>query len=234
MCIRDRAVQDGAELWPTYGWPSERLVLRIAGGDTALLSSMDGAEDDMEDAKSQVTELGIAASDVVVGLAASGATPWTCQWLSESRRSGALTISFANNNPSQLLQVAEHGIHLASGAEVLAGSTRMAAGTAQKIVLNLFSTALMVKLNRTYDNLMVDMAATNSKLDGRRLSMMQHICPQASSEDSRTALETADGNVKLAVLILKGLDRQAAEALLLKTAGSLRQALAYCDADNKL
>ena len=227
------AVQDGAELWPTYGWPWHRLVLRIAGGDTALLSSMDGAEDDVMDANRQVTELGIATTDVVVGLAASGATPWTCEWLGESRRLGALTIGFANNSPSELLQIAEHGIHLDSGAEVLAGSTRMAAGTAQKISLNLFSTSLMVKLNRTYGNLMVDMAATNSKLNGRRLSMIQHICPQATTENSQLALDTADGNVKLAVLILKGLDRHAAEALLLKTSGSLRQALEYCSADKK-
>jgi len=226
------AVQDGAELWPTYGWPHNRLVLRIAGGDAALLSSRDGAEDDVPGAKNQVAELAIAQSDVVVGLAASGATPWTCEWLRESRRLGALTIGFANNNPSELLQVAEHAIHLDSGAEVLAGSTRMAAGTAQKIALNLFSTALMVKLNRTYGNLMVDMAATNSKLDGRRLSMVRHICPHATTEDSRTALKAADGNVKRAVLVLKGLDSEAADALLLETGGSLREALVSCSAKN--
>lgn len=227
------AIQDGAELWPTYGWPAERLVLEIAGGPQALLSSMDGIEDDREDALSRLQATHLQSADVVVAVAASGRTPWTCCWLEHAGEQGALAIGIANNPDTPLLHLADHSLYLDSGAEVLAGSTRMAAGTAQKVILNLFSTALMVRLNRTYGNLMVDMAAVNSKLDDRRLSMLRAVVgdelEQEASSAERRFLQQAEGNVKLACLLARGLTVTEAEALLESVDGSLRSALKICN-----
>jgi N-acetylmuramic acid 6-phosphate etherase len=223
------AVQDGAELWPTYGWPHERLVLSIAGGNGALIESIEGVEDDPSDAQQQVLDYKVNEQDVVLGLAASGRSPWTCAWLSSSRTKGALTIGFSNNSDTPLLASADYPVFLNSGAEVLAGSTRMAAGTAQKIVLNLFSTLLMIRLNRTYGNLMVDMAARNEKLEGRRIRMMQTVLTDLNETDAKHALDVANGWVKLAVLIAKGADEISAKQLLAEHEGSLRQALASLD-----
>ena len=219
------AVQDGAELWPTYGWPAERLILQIAGGDGALLHSIEGVEDDPQDAQQQVKQFNVNQHDVVLGLAASGRSPWTCAWLDTARKQSALTIGFSNNADTPLLAAAEYPVLLDSGAEVLAGSTRMASGTAQKIVLNLFSTLLMIRLNRTHGNLMVDMAATNIKLEGRRIKMMQTILSELTETDARKALDAANGWVKLAVLVAKGLKPDDAEQLLVEHSGSLRHSL---------
>jgi len=219
------AVQDGAELWPTYGWPAQRLLLQIAGGNDALLKSIEGVEDNPTDAAQQVKQFNVGVNDVVLGLAASGRSPWTCAWVSAASQRGALTIGFSNNADAPLLAAALHPIFLDSGEEVLAGSTRMAAGTAQKIVLNLFSTLLMIRLNRTHGNLMVDMAATNIKLEQRRINMMQSVLPELSDSDASAALNVANGWVKLAVLVAKGLTRSDAEQLLVQQAGSLRSSL---------
>ncbi len=219
------AVQDGAELWPTFGWPDGRLLLLIAGGDAALTRSIEGAEDNTDDAEAGVAAADIGSNDVVIGLAASGATPWTCTWIEAAARRGALTIGLSSNKPSLLLEVAEHGIFLDSGSEALAGSTRLAAGTAQKIALNMFSTALMVKLNRTYGNLMVDMAANNAKLEQRRLVMLAEIVPGCTEADARSALRETDGNVKTAALVLRGMSCSDADELLGDVHGSLRDAL---------
>lgn len=226
------AVQDGAEMWPTYGWPASRLLLCMAGGEKALLHSVEGVEDDGDDARAQVLQHNIGQHDVVLALAASGRSPWTCSWLTAARERGALTIGFSNNEATPLLDAAEFGVFLDSGAEILAGSTRMAAGTAQKVALNLFSTALMVRLNRTYGNLMVDMAAVNSKLDGRRLRMLKTVLPDIDQADAERALADADGWVKLAVLMASGLDKAGAMALLEQSHDSLRDALAIVNADN--
>lgn len=219
------AVQDGAELWPTFRWPASRLVLSMAGGAEALLSSVEGIEDDADAASAEVSERDIGAEDVVIALAASGSSVWTCAWLKAAGERGALTIGVANNPGARLLELAECPVLLETGAEVLAGSTRMAAGTAQKIALNLFSTALMVRLNRTYGNLMVDMAAVNAKLDGRRIRMLQNVLPDIDEAAARSALAAADGWVKLAILIALGRDREDARARLDANAGSLRAAL---------
>ena len=160
-------------------------------------------------------------------MAASGKTPWTCAWVEESRKRGALTVGFANNPDAPLLSLAEFGIYLDSGAEVLAGSTRMAAGTTQKIALNVFSTALMVKLNRTYGNLMVDMAASNAKLQTRRRVMLQQIVPELSDTDAIAALDSASGHVKVAALLAHGLSAEKANELLIDKQGSLRKALQH-------
>ena len=218
-------VQDGAELWPTFGWPHERLELVMAGGAAALLESIEGVEDDAQAARRQVAELGVRRDDVVVGVAASGRSPWTVAWLEAATRAGALTIGFSGNVNTPLITAAVHGIALGSGPEVLAGSTRLAAGTAQKTTLNAFSTALMVRLNRTYGNLMVDMAARNAKLDDRRRGMVKSILPELGDIEIDAALELADGWVKLAVLLAVGDSPDQGRARLREHAGSLRMAL---------
>ena len=219
------AVQDGAELWPTFGWPHERLKLCMAGGFDALLSSLEGAEDDQQAAIAEVKNSAINEHDVVIAIAASGSSRWTCALLEESRKQGALTIGIANNSDTPLLEIAECPIWLSTGPEVLAGSTRMAAGTAQKIALNAFSTALMIRLNRTYGNLMVDMAAVNEKLDDRRIRLLQGVLPDLGEEQAKQALATAQGWVKLAALIALGDTVEVGEKRLQQYDGSLRHAM---------
>ncbi len=220
------AVQDGAEMWPTYGWPHERLILCMAGGKDALLASIEGVEDDAEAAAADVAAASVGPQDVVIALAASGRSPWTCAWLETARKNGALTIGMANNPDTRLLLAAECPIWLDSGAEVLAGSTRMAAGTAQKIALNLFSTNLMIRLNRTYGNLMVDMAAVNKKLDQRRIHLLQGVLPAVDDEQAAIAIEAANGWVKLAALIALGDTSEEGRQRLANHDGSLRAAMA--------
>ena len=219
-------VQDGAELWPTFGWPHARLALRMAGGEAALLASVEGVEDDAGAARAEVATLDIGGEDVVVALAASGRSPWTCAWLAAARERGALGIGLSNNADTPLLEVADCPVLLDTGPERLAGSTRMAAGTAQKIALNLFSTTLMIRLNRTYGNLMVDMAAVNAKLDGRRVRLLQGVLPALGEADARAALDAAGGWVKLAALIALGDAEAVARRRLDAHGGSLRAAIA--------
>ena len=225
------AVQDGAELWPTFGWPRERLLLAMAGGERALIESVEGAEDDVGAARGEAREAGIGPADVVVAVAASGRSPWTCAWLVAAGEAGALTVGLSGNPDTPLLAAARHPVLLASGAEVLAGSTRMAAGTAQKIALNLFSTALMVRLNRTHGNLMVDMAAVNAKLDGRRLRLLQGVLPELGDAAARAALGTAGGWIKLAALVASGDTAEGGRQRLEAHRGSLRRALAELEPD---
>ena len=220
------AVQDGAELWPTFGWPRERLLLCMAGGERALTDSVEGVEDDAAEARDEAERAGVGSADVVVALAASGRSAWTCAWLVAARERGALTVGLANNAGTPLLDAAEHPLWLDTGPEVLAGSTRMAAGTAQKIAMNAFTTALMIRLNRTYGNLMVDMAAVNAKLDGRRLRMLCTVLPELDESDARAALEAAGGWVKLAAVIAAtGDDAAAGRRRLERCGGALREVL---------
>ena len=139
-------MQDGAEMWPTFGWPHERLLLSMAGGSTALIQSVEGVEDDIEAANDEASAAELTSNDVVLAIAASGESRWTCEWLSCAKKAGSVAIGIANNADSTLLKLSEYPVYLDSGAEVLAGSTRMAAGTAQKIALNIFSTTLMLSL----------------------------------------------------------------------------------------
>jgi N-acetylmuramic acid 6-phosphate etherase len=223
------AVQDGAELWPTFGWPAQRLLCCMAGGEKALVHSIEGVEDDAVAAQQQVIQLAIGEQDVVLAIAASGRSAWTCSWLQQACETGALGIGLANNSDTPLLRLAHCPVLLETGSEVLAGSTRMTAGTAQKIALNLFSTTLMIRLNRTYGNLMVDMAAVNSKLDQRRIRLLQGVLPQLSEDDAASALNRADGWVKLAALIASGDSPGQAKKRLTRHAGSLRASLNELD-----
>jgi N-acetylmuramic acid 6-phosphate etherase len=218
-------VQDGAELFPTFNWPREQVVFVIAGGEGALLRAVENAEDSAADGARRIEEIGAGANDVVIGVAASGGTPFTVAALKAARDRGALTVGVASNRGSELLRVSEHPILIETGAEPVAGSTRLKAGTAQKIVLNLFSTMVMVRMGRVYRGLMVHMQPTNEKLR-RRAAQMVVTLTGCTMEDAAAAMTKADGDVKLAVLIARGMERKAAEALLEKTGGNLRRAMA--------
>src|SRR5262245_3156189 len=169
------AVQDGAELMPTFSWPPERLLLLIAGGNEALIQAVEGAEDQTEHAIALVKSHGICPKDVLIAVAASGSTPFTLACLRGAKKAGALTIGVANNAGAPLLLESDHPILLDTGVEPIAGSTRMKAGTAQRITLNLLSSLLMIRLGRVYEGLMVDVQATNRKLAKRSEEMLTHL-----------------------------------------------------------
>ncbi len=217
-------VQDGSELPPTFDWPADRLVFAMAGGFDALVRSVEQAEDNEAAGAQAMADATIGADDVVIGIAASGTTPYTIGALRAAGAAGAVTIAVANNPGAPLLEVARHRILVDTGSEVIAGSTRMNAGTAQKIVLNLFSTAVMVRMGRVYRGLMVDMRATNAKLRRRAEAMVRELvgCPDS---DAARHLEQADGDVKTAVLLGLGLDRGEAAQLLRRHGGNLRDAI---------
>jgi N-acetylmuramic acid 6-phosphate etherase len=218
------AVQDGAERAPTFTWPRQRVAFAIAGDESALLQAMEGAEDQTASAKARIAQLGVGANDVLIGLAASGETAYTIAALEAARVAGALTIGIANTPNATLLNACEHPILVDTGAEAIAGSTRLKAGTTQKVVLNLISTLIMVRLGRVYRGLMVDMRPTNAKLRRRAARMVMSIT-RANQEAAEQALADAGDDVKLAVLLVRGLDRAAAQALLDKHDGNLRSAL---------
>jgi N-acetylmuramic acid 6-phosphate etherase len=217
-------VQDGTELTPTYDWPADRLVFAMAGGLGALVRSAEQAEDNEGAGAQAMADAKVGADDVVIGIAASGTTPFTIGALRASSASGAVTIAVANNPVAPLFEVARHRIVADTGSEVIAGSTRMNAGTAQKIVLNLFSTAVMVKMGRVYRGLMVDMRARNVKLRRRAEAMVSEIV-DCSEGDAARYLDQADGDVKTAVLLGLGVDRSEAARLLQRYGGNLRSAI---------
>jgi len=217
--------QDGAELPPTFNWPRSRLVLLIAGGDVALTQAVEGAEDDAASGTLAIAAHGIGEDDVVIGIAASGSTPFTLACLRAAKAAGACTIAVANSRDGTILAAADYPILVETGAEVIAGSTRMKAGTAQKVVLNLLSSLVMVRLGHVYDGLMVDMVASNEKLRRRAERMLGDITG-ADPDAIRAALAATAGKVKHAVLVIRGLSAEAAEATLGRHGGSLRAALA--------
>jgi N-acetylmuramic acid 6-phosphate etherase len=216
-------VQDGAELGPTFDWPPERLLFLMAGGEAALIRAAEGAEDRADAAAQDVRDAGLGPPDVLVGLAASGSTPYTVACVAAAREAGALTIGIANSPGTRLLEAAEYPVLLETGPEAVAGSTRMKAGTAQKAALNLFSTAVMTQLGRVYRGQMVDMLARNDKLRRRAVRMLRALTG-ASTEQAAAALTQADGRVKLAVLVVRGLGVLEAQALLNRSGGDLRGA----------
>jgi N-acetylmuramic acid 6-phosphate etherase len=218
------AVQDGAELMPTFGWPRDRLLLLIAGGEEAMTRAIEGAEDEAEYAAEVVRSRGIGPKDALVAVAASGTTPFTLSCLTEANRRGALTVGIANNPDTPLLREAQFPLLLETGPEPIAGSTRMNAGTAQRVALSLLSTLLMIRLGRVYRGVMVDVQATNKKLEKRKREMLVHLTHKPASE-AEEALRCAEGNVKLAVLLLHGCDLETARALLDETCGQLRPAV---------
>ena len=222
------ALQDGVELTPTFGWPVERLVYLMAGRIRALTESVEGAEDDAATAMAEVDAAGIGADDVVLALAASGTTPYAIGVVRRARERRALTIGIANNAGTPLLDAAEHPVLLETGPEVIGGSTRMKAGTAQKVVLNLFSSLVMMKLGHVYDGYMVDVLASNDKLVRRSRQMLMSLTGVDESA-ARDALERCDGHVKTAVLVVRGMNPGEARARLAAADGNLRAVLGELD-----
>ncbi|TPG49360.1 N-acetylmuramic acid 6-phosphate etherase [Sphingomonas glacialis] len=218
------AVQDGAELHPTFGWPIERLVFLMAGGTGALTQAYEGAEDDAAAARAEIGAAEVGASDVVIGVAASGRTPYTLAAIDAARAAGALTIAIANNAGSALLDAAEHPICAVTGSEVLAGSTRMKAGTAQKAILNILSTAIMLRRGLVYDGRMVAMRISNAKLLQRGRTMVAEIAG-VDPETASKALDAAHNDIRLGVLVALGLSLAEAKSALDTAAGDLRRAI---------
>lgn len=219
------AVLDGVELEPTFGWKRERLIYAISGGLEALSGSVENAEDDEEAARELVKSSKLTRNDVVIAVSASGTTPYTVAFASDARSSGALVVAISSNSRSPLLACADHSIFLDTGDELVSGSTRMKAGTAQKIALNLLSTAIMIRLGRVYDGLMVDMRVSNRKLRARAIGIVATI----SGTDARaaeTALDLARTNIKRAVLLAMGVAEREADDLLARSGGDLRAAIA--------
>src|SRR6185312_16111614 len=207
------AVQDGAELTPTFAWPSERVRFIVAGGDSAFVTSIEGAEDDVDDAVAQIDAVRLTSHDVVIAVAASGTTPFTVAALQRADSIGAVTIGVANNPGTALLASARFPILIETGPELIAGSTRMKAGTAQKVVLNLISSGIMLRLGRVYRGMMVNMPPTNAKLKRRAEAMVAQIAHCDPSHAARS-LELAEGDIKTAVLLASGIDKVDAETIL--------------------
>ena len=219
------AVQDGAELPPTFAWPPERLRFIIAGGEGALIASVEGAEDDVADAVKQIDDVRLSPHDVVIAVAASGTTPFTVAALREASTYRTVTIGVANNPGTALLTSAKYPVLVETGRELIAGSTRMKAGTAQKVVLNLISSGVMLRLGRVFRGMMVNMQTTNTKLKRRAELMVAQIagCDQAQAA---CALEQAEGDIKLATLLVLGYDKAEAEGILASHKGNLRRVFA--------
>lgn len=223
------AVLDGVELGPTFGWAPERLLYGIAGGMDALTRSIENAEDDAESGRDFAASARLNRSDVVIGVSASGSTPFTVAAVREASSASALTIAIASNADSPLLLAAEHPILLDTGPELVSGSTRMKAGTAQKVALSLLSTAVMLRLGRVYKGLMVDMRASNQKLRSRAISTVAEI-GGVDSPAAQSALDRAGGDIKLASLVAMGMDVENARNCLAACGDNLRVAIDSCGA----
>ena len=218
-------VLDSVELQPTFSWPAERSLALLAGGPGAMFQAVEGAEDDADQGAADLRACQPTADDVVLLLAASGATPYVLGALAAARRADALTIGMSNNPGAPLAAQAHIAIVLDTGSEVIAGSTRLKAGTAQKIALNTFSSALMVRMNKVHGNLMVDLRVSNAKLAERALRMTC-LATGADEAQAHAALQACGQRVKLAIVMLKlGVDVDAAQARLDAVAGSVRRAI---------
>ncbi|MDC0625154.1 N-acetylmuramic acid 6-phosphate etherase [Alphaproteobacteria bacterium] len=213
---------DGVELIPTFGWPNNRLKFCFSGKDVSKPS--EGSEDDIELAKNDFQKSNITSNDVVICVAASGTTKYTVAILEMAKKIGAMTIAIFNNNKSTLLNKADVKIYLSSGSEFLAGSTRLAAGTSQKITLNLFSTCLMIRLHKVYKGFMVDMKVSNAKLRKRAENMLSEITSCDISRAHEILLET-NYNIKLSILMLNNYSKGEAIKLLNDNDGNLNSIL---------
>jgi N-acetylmuramic acid 6-phosphate etherase len=216
---------DSVELYPTFSWPRERAVAVLAGGRSAVYQAVEGAEDDAGQGALDLEALNPTQNDVVLLVAASGTTPYVRGALLKAREVKALAIGLANNPDTPVVREADIGITLDTGSELISGSTRLKAGTAQKVALNTFSSALMVRLNKVYGNLMVDLVPTNAKLVRRaiRLTALATGCDEALA---RATLEDAHFQVKVAIVAIKRQITPGKAAELLQSAsGSVRAAL---------
>jgi N-acetylmuramic acid 6-phosphate etherase len=218
------ATLDAAEMPPTFGTPPDLVQAHIAGGIAAFERAVEGAEDDGAAGERAMDE-SVGDGDAVVGISASGGAAFVVAAIERARRSGSYTLGVTNVENSPLARVAEHTIVLATGPEALAGSTRLKAATAQKIALNAISTAVMVRLGKVHDNLMIDLIASNAKLRRRALRLVT-LLADIGEERAREMLDAAEGNVRVAVVMARrNLDVAQARALLDRHAGSLRAVL---------
>ena len=216
-------VLDAAECPPTFN--TDRVIGVIAGSSAAVGSAREGVEDDAEAGAAALDMLAVSADDAVVGIAASGRTPYTIGAVKHARRAGAVTVGISSNPNAELSRYVDHPLELVTGPEVIAGSTRLKAGTAQKVVLNIISTVVMVRLGKTFGNLMVDVRTTNVKLRDRAKRIVAD-ATGAAPDRASAALEAAGGDVKVAiVMLLAGVDAGQASELLDATDGSVRAAL---------
>ena len=218
-------VLDASECPPTFGVSPEMVKGIIAGGERALRHPIEGAEDSKKQAVVDLQTIQFSSKDVLVGIAASGRTPYVIGALEYAKRLGSVTVSIASNPNSAMANIVDIAIDTVVGPEVLTGSSRLKSGTAQKLVLNMLTTASMILMGKCYQNLMVDVQASNEKLKARaiRIVMQATDCDKALAEET---LKQADQNAKLAIMmILSGLDRAQAEALLEKHQGKLQLAL---------
>ncbi|MEE1810150.1 N-acetylmuramic acid 6-phosphate etherase [Streptomyces sp. BE133] len=219
-------VLDASECPPTFNTDPCEVIGLIAGGPSAMVQAVEGAEDSKELAAADLDALDLTADDTVVGISASGRTPYAIGAVEHARGKGALTIGLSCNADSALGTAAEHGIEIVVGPELLTGSTRLKAGTAQKLVLNMLSTITMIRLGKTYGNLMVDVRASNEKLRARSRRIVS-LATGASDEEIEAALAATDGEVKNAILTILGqVDGPTAATLLTASDGHLRAALA--------
>jgi N-acetylmuramic acid 6-phosphate etherase len=220
------AVVDAAECESTFAVPPGRVVALIAGGAAAAATAQEEAEDDRDAGIQAIRALGVDAADAVVGLSASGRTPYVVAALDAAQEAGATTVAIVSVEGSELGAAATHEIVVLVGPEVIAGSTRLKAGTAQKLVLNMISTIAMIRLGKTFGNLMVDVVATNDKLRARVRSIVAS-ASGASPERVEAALDAADGDAKVAIVALaRGVDAASARVRLEEAAGDVRKALA--------
>lgn len=216
---------DAAECTPTFNTPPDLVQGVIAGGPDAIVNATEGAEDDTEAGERAIADHAVTAADAVVGIAASGRTPYVLAAVRAARERGALTVSLSCNLATPLSREAEYAIEVPVGPEVLAGSTRLKAGTAQKLVLNMISTIAMVRLGKTYGNLMVDLRATNAKLRERAVRIVQTVTG-VDRDRAEAGLQQADLDAKLAILIIgRDLGVDEAQQRLATARGRLRAAL---------
>ncbi|WP_298568415.1 N-acetylmuramic acid 6-phosphate etherase [Streptomyces luteogriseus] len=219
-------ILDASECPPTFNTDPSRVVGLIAGGPDAVVTSVEGAEDSRDLARADLETLAPTPDDTVVGISASGRTPYAIGAVEHARASGCLTIGLACNPGSPLAAAADHGIEIVVGPELLTGSTRLKSGTAQKLVLNMLSTITMIRLGKTYGNLMVDVRASNDKLRARSHRIVA-LATGAGDKEIEEALAATDGEVKNAILtLLAGVDGPTAARLLAESDGHLRAALA--------
>jgi N-acetylmuramic acid 6-phosphate etherase len=224
------AVLDAAELLPTFNAPPGLFTAHHAGGAEALLRAVENVEDDVDLGRAEAGAL--RPGDIAIGLTASGRTPFVEGALSCARDRGAVTALVTANPHADLAPLADHLLAVNTGPEAITGSTRLKAGTAQKLVLNTFSTAVMIRLGRTWSNLMVDVVATNAKLRGRVLRILQE-ASGAGEEEARVALEQAGGELKPALLsMLAGVDAAQARAAIAGHGGSVAAALQSLQSQN--
>ncbi|POX37243.1 N-acetylmuramic acid 6-phosphate etherase [Streptomyces sp. Ru73] len=218
-------ILDASECPPTFNTDPEQVIGLIAGGPPAMITAVEGAEDSKDLAAAELDALGLTADDTVVGISASGRTPYAIGAVEHARAQGALTVGLSCNAGSALAAAADHGIEVVVGPELLTGSTRLKAGTAQKLVLNMLSTITMIRLGKTYGNLMVDVRASNDKLRARSRRIVA-LATGASDAEIEDALAATDGEVKNAILtILGSVDGPTAARLLAESGGHLRAAL---------